>query len=55
MQRKIIIQLQTFIDLFFGVQPFQPLPEAYFQQPDWALATRALQMPAAWRRQQRVR
>lgn len=55
MQGKIINQLQALIDLFCGVQPFQPLPEAYFQQPDWTLATRNLQMPAAWRRQPRVR
>lgn len=55
MQKKIINQLQVFIDLFCGVQPFQPLPRAYFQHPDWASTTRALQMPAAWRRQRRVR
>lgn len=42
-------------DVLFGTQPFQPLPEAYFQQTDWSSATRGLQMPAAWRRQSRVR
>lgn len=55
MHKNLTIRLQALIDLLCGVQPFQPLPEAYFQQTDWALATRTLQMPAAWRRQPRVR
>jgi hypothetical protein len=55
MSRKFLSQLQSIIDFISGVQPFQPLPESFFKQTDWTLATQALSKPAAWRRQARVR
>lgn len=56
MHKNLTIRLQALFDLLCGsVPPFQQLPEAYFQQPDWSLATRGLQLPAAWRRKARVR
>ncbi len=56
MHMNLSIRLQALFDLLCGsVSPYQPLPDAYFQQTDWSSATRTLQMPAAWRRQARVR
>ena len=58
MHRKLISQLQGLFDLLCGVEPMlimKPLPPAYFQQPDWLSEAQALQMPAAWRRQPRIR
>lgn len=54
--RKIFnVHLKSILDMLCGdFQPFQPLPASYYQQTDWSIETRALQMPAAWRRQPRV-
>lgn len=56
MRQQLAARLHTFIELLVGgSKPFQPLPEAYYQQPDWLSASQALQKPAAWRRQCRQR
>lgn len=55
MRHTFLSRLQSLMDMISGVQPFQPLPESYFQQPDWNRTTQALKTPAAWRRQRRVR
>jgi hypothetical protein len=55
-QRKRFIQrLQSIVEIISGGQPWQPLPDAYFEQPDWQMATQLLQLPAAWRRPAKVR
>ena len=35
MIQSVFTQLQYVMDALVGVRPFQPLPEAFFQQPDW--------------------
>ncbi len=56
MHKNLSTRLQALFDLLCGnISPYQPLPEAYFQQTDWTLATQTLQVPAAWRRQAKVR
>lgn len=47
--------LMSLGDRIFPTQPYQPLPETYFQQPDWQARLSILQTPAAWRRQAQVR
>lgn len=47
---SVIAQLQNVMDVLAGVRPFQPLPAAFFDQPDWHKATQGLQLPAVWRR-----
>lgn len=48
--QSVFTQLQYVMDALVGVRPFQPLPEAFFQQPDWHEAAQALRLPAVWRR-----
>lgn len=48
--RHVYSQLQSFLDVLVGVRPFQPLPEAFFNQPDWRQAEQLLRAPAVWRR-----
>jgi hypothetical protein len=48
--RSVFAQLQYVMDALAGVRPFQPLPEAFFQQPDWHEAEQALRLPTVWRR-----
>jgi len=56
MRQQLAAHLHTLIELLVGgSQPFQPLPDAYHQNPDWLLASKELEMPAAWRRQRRLR
>lgn len=56
MRQQLAARLYTFIELLLGgAQPFQQLPAAYHQTPDWLSASKALQLPAAWRRQRRLR
>ena len=56
MRKSLTNCLRTFFDMLCGdSQPYQPLPAAYYQQPDWSYETQTLQIPAAWRRQPRVR
>ena len=44
-------QLSDVLDLLSGAAaPYQPLPEAFFQQPDWHEAARLRHLPAIWRR-----
>lgn len=50
MIQSVFTQLQYVMDALVGVRPFQPLPEAFFQQPDWHEAAQALRLPAVWRR-----
>lgn len=55
-QRKTFIQrLQSIVEILSGGQPWQPLPDAYFEQTDWQMASQSLKLPAAWRRQSKVR
>ena len=54
MQKNLLNYLHAIFDMLFGVQPFQQLPAAYYQQTDWSSATQNLQKPAAWRRQARI-
>lgn len=54
--KTVIRQLQDVLDLLSGAaEPFQPLPDTFFQQPDWHQAAQSLQQPAVWRRSLRVR
>ena len=54
--KTVIRQLQDVLDQILGAAaPFQPLPETYFQQPDWHQAAQSLQQPAVWRRSLQVR
>lgn len=46
---------QNLLDVLVGIRPFQPLPEAFFNQPDWHQAEQSLRAPAVWRRAIRVR
>lgn len=48
--QSVIAQLQNVMDAFVGVRPFQPLPQAFFHQPNWQETAQALRLPAVWRR-----
>lgn len=50
MIQNVFNQVQCLMDALVGIRPFQPLPEAFFQQPDWHEAAQALRLPAVWRR-----
>lgn len=53
--RTVYSHLQNLLDELFGVRPFQPLPDAFFNQPDWHQAEQSLRAPAVWRRAVRPR
>lgn len=53
--RHVYSQIQTLLDILVGIRPFQPLPEAFFNQPDWHQAEQSLRAPAVWRRAGRTR
>lgn len=53
--RHLYSQIQTLLDVLVGIRPFQPLPEAFFNQPDWHQAEQSLRVPAVWRRAGRTR
>lgn len=56
MRKQLAARWHAFIELLLGgSQSFQPLPEAYHETPDWLSASKSLQLPAAWRRQRRLR
>ncbi len=48
--QSVLTQLQNVMDVLIGFRPYQPLPEAYFQQTDWHETAQALRLPAIWRR-----
>lgn len=48
--QSVFNHLQYALDVLVGVRPFQPLPEAFYRQPDWHEAAQALHLPAVWRR-----
>jgi len=48
--QSVLTQLQYVLDALVDVRPFQPLPDAFFQHPDWHEAAQALRLPAVWRR-----
>ena len=48
--QRVLTQLQDLLDVLVGFRPFQPLPQAFFEQPDWHEAEQARQLPAVWRR-----
>lgn len=50
MIQSVFNQFQYLMDALVAVRPFQPLPDAFFQQPDWHEAAQALRLPAVWRR-----
>ena len=52
--QSVLTQLQKLMDAMDGARPFQPLPEAFYQQPDWHQAAQALRLPAVWRRNGRA-
>lgn len=53
--RTAYSHFQNLLDVLVGIRPFQPLPEAFFNQPDWHQAEQSLRSPAVWRRAIRVR
>lgn len=52
--RTAYSHFQNLLDVLVGIRPFQPLPEAFFNQPDWHQAEKSLRSPAVWRRAIRV-
>lgn len=49
--KTVIRHLQDVLDLISGASmPFQPLPDAFYQQPDWHETARLRHLPAVWRR-----
>jgi hypothetical protein len=54
MARNLFERLNDLFDLMAGGQTYQPLPDEFFNQPDWDHASKSLALPAAWRRQVRV-
>lgn len=55
MLRNVYSHLQTLLDVLVGIRPFQPLPEAFFNQPDWHQAEHSLRAPTVCRRAGRSR
>lgn len=53
--RIVYSHLQNLLDELFAIRPFQPLPDAFFNQPDWHQAEQSLRAPAVWRRAVRPR